>query len=327
MAEHWPLEHKLCTPGQGEWGRIRARASKILTGTLRASRPDVDVNSRGRRRAAVRVLTRRFRDCSSVTGADLRIARQEQGESTRDPLNDSELAPNSANGSIPSLIAWTVPKPPGNAATVSQFPLIVRSVDRSFRKQIRTERVRNRSCSGPRRTPPIHPKPAATGVLPCTLEVLESRQLLAPLASTPNLGGMARSALPADDVPDPTRPLEPSHCLGPGVHHGQGQRSRSEVHWPCRLGRRDRQRRIPYQSGSQTAISLFVRHRGPRGPWHIRLKWNDPRSNLWYMGVNLGLPSSDEINDGFGGRISHFQFGDIDWTRPTGRTRSTAPSW
>ena len=46
-----------------------------------------------------------IRDCSSVTGADLRIARQEQGESTRDPLNDSELAPNSANGSIPSLIA------------------------------------------------------------------------------------------------------------------------------------------------------------------------------------------------------------------------------
>ena len=32
-------------------------------------------------------------DCSSVTGADLRIARQEQGESTRDPLNDPELAP------------------------------------------------------------------------------------------------------------------------------------------------------------------------------------------------------------------------------------------
>jgi hypothetical protein len=60
------------------------------------------------------------RDCSSVTGADLRIARQEQGGSTQDPLNDSELAPNSANGSIPSLIAWTVPKPPGNAATVSE---------------------------------------------------------------------------------------------------------------------------------------------------------------------------------------------------------------
>jgi len=53
-----------------------------------------------------------------VTGVDLRIARQGQGESTRDPLHDSELAPNSANGSIRSL-AWTVPKPPGNAATVS----------------------------------------------------------------------------------------------------------------------------------------------------------------------------------------------------------------
>src|SRR5512142_1934527 len=56
-----------------------------------------------------------------VTGVDLRVARQGQGESTRDPLHDSELAPNSANGSIPSLIAWTVPKPPGNAATVSAF--------------------------------------------------------------------------------------------------------------------------------------------------------------------------------------------------------------
>ena len=31
------------------------------------------------------------------------------------------MAPNSANGSIPSLIAWTVPKPPGNAATVSEI--------------------------------------------------------------------------------------------------------------------------------------------------------------------------------------------------------------
>src|SRR5512135_779653 len=62
------------------------------------------------------------RDCSTVTGADLRIARQGQGESTRDPLHDSELAPDSANGSIPSLIAWTVQKPPGNAATVSNHP-------------------------------------------------------------------------------------------------------------------------------------------------------------------------------------------------------------
>src|SRR5512135_2723424 len=62
-----------------------------------------------------------IRDCSTVPGADSRIARQGQGESTRDPLHDSELAPDSANGSIPSLIAWTVPKPPGNAATVSLY--------------------------------------------------------------------------------------------------------------------------------------------------------------------------------------------------------------
>src|SRR5512135_2146489 len=47
--------------------------------------------------------------------------RTYKGGSTRDPLHDSELDPNSANGSIPSRIAWTVPKPPGNAAPVSQF--------------------------------------------------------------------------------------------------------------------------------------------------------------------------------------------------------------
>ena len=63
--------------------------------------------------------TRISRDCSSVTGADSRIARQKQRVSTRDPLNDSELSPHSANGSIPSRIAWTMPKPPSNAATAS----------------------------------------------------------------------------------------------------------------------------------------------------------------------------------------------------------------
>src|SRR5512135_3011466 len=65
------------------------------------------------------------RDCSTVTGANPRIVRREQEESTPDPLNDDELAPNSANGSIPSLIAWTEPKPPGNAAPVSRFRDIV----------------------------------------------------------------------------------------------------------------------------------------------------------------------------------------------------------
>ena len=33
------------------------------------------------------------RDCSIATGADSKIARQEQGETTWDPLNASELAP------------------------------------------------------------------------------------------------------------------------------------------------------------------------------------------------------------------------------------------
>src|SRR5208337_1106042 len=59
-------------------------------------------------------------DCSIATGADSKIARQEQGESTWDPLNASELAPNSANGLIPSLIAWAKSQPPGNDAIVSK---------------------------------------------------------------------------------------------------------------------------------------------------------------------------------------------------------------
>src|SRR5512135_2021312 len=60
------------------------------------------------------------RDCSTVTGANPRIVRREQEESTPDPLNDGELAPDSTNGSIPSRIAWTEPIPPGNATTVSE---------------------------------------------------------------------------------------------------------------------------------------------------------------------------------------------------------------
>ena len=60
-----------------------------------------------------------IRDCSIATGADSKIARQEQGESTWDPLNASELAPNSANGLIPSLITWAKSQPPGNVAIVS----------------------------------------------------------------------------------------------------------------------------------------------------------------------------------------------------------------
>src|SRR5208283_5261328 len=65
---------------------------------------------------------RKKRDCSIATGADSKIARQEQGESTWDPLNASELAPNSANGLIPSLIAWAKSQPPGNVAIVSEKP-------------------------------------------------------------------------------------------------------------------------------------------------------------------------------------------------------------
>ncbi len=60
-------------------------------------------------------------DCSIVTGADSKIVRQEQGESTWDPLNASELAPNSANGLIPSLITWAKSQPPGNVAIVSLY--------------------------------------------------------------------------------------------------------------------------------------------------------------------------------------------------------------
>ncbi len=61
-----------------------------------------------------------FGDCSIATGADSKIPRQEQGESTWDPLNASELAPNSANGLIPSLIARAKSQPPGNVAIVSE---------------------------------------------------------------------------------------------------------------------------------------------------------------------------------------------------------------
>ena len=59
---------------------------------------------------------------ASLPGADSKVARQEKGESTWDPLNVSELAPNSANGLIPSLIAWAKSQPPGNDAIVSGNP-------------------------------------------------------------------------------------------------------------------------------------------------------------------------------------------------------------
>ena len=71
-----------------------------------------------------RPLIRNFGDCSIATGADSKIARQEQGESTWDPLNACELAPNSANSLIPSLIAWAKSQPPGNVAIVSNFSMI-----------------------------------------------------------------------------------------------------------------------------------------------------------------------------------------------------------
>ena len=77
--------------------------------------------------SVARIYPGNLRDCSTVTGADLRLARQESGKSTWEPVNDSEWATNSANGSISSLIVWTDLQPPGNVATVSSFPWI--SVD------------------------------------------------------------------------------------------------------------------------------------------------------------------------------------------------------
>ena len=72
-----------------------------------------------------------IRDCSIATGADSKIAQQEQGESTWDPLNASELAANSANGLIPSLIAWAKSKPPGNVARVSRITANIHGLHRS----------------------------------------------------------------------------------------------------------------------------------------------------------------------------------------------------
>ena len=43
--------------------------------------------------------------CTTVTGANPRIARRKQEESTSDPLPTPRLAPNAAHGPIPSLIA------------------------------------------------------------------------------------------------------------------------------------------------------------------------------------------------------------------------------
>src|SRR5271157_6627759 len=74
-----------------------------------------------RRHPLVASTPRVKRDCNIATGADSKIARQEQGESTWDPLNASELAPDSVNGLIPSLIAWAKSQPPGNVAIVSVF--------------------------------------------------------------------------------------------------------------------------------------------------------------------------------------------------------------
>ncbi len=80
------------------------------------------------------MIRRAHGDCSIATGADSKIARQEQGESTWDPLNASELAPNSANGLIPSLIAWAKSQSPGNIAIVSahaafqrDLPLLIKN--------------------------------------------------------------------------------------------------------------------------------------------------------------------------------------------------------
>ena len=103
-------------PRDGNGGvAVAAWAPPKPTLTVETELPDQDEYE-------VRVYdAREFRDCSIVTGADSKIARQEQGESTWDPLNASELAPSSANGLIPSLIAWAKSQPPGNDAIVSTF--------------------------------------------------------------------------------------------------------------------------------------------------------------------------------------------------------------
>src|SRR5208337_3436667 len=71
-----------------------------------------------------------YGDCSIATGAHSKIARQEQGESTWDPLNASELAPNSANGLIPTVIAWAKSQPPGNVAIVTLYDRLLAELHR-----------------------------------------------------------------------------------------------------------------------------------------------------------------------------------------------------
>ena len=106
------------------WGDQKVEADVFLTGVVVVS-PDlgqmsVGIMAFGKDGEALEKVVD-FRDCSIATGADSKIARQEQGESTWDPLNASELAPNSANGLIPSLIAWAKSQLPGNVAIVSDF--------------------------------------------------------------------------------------------------------------------------------------------------------------------------------------------------------------
>ena len=94
-----------------------------------------------------------IRDCSVATGADSKIARQEQGESTWDPLNASELAPNSANGLIPRLIAWAKSQSPGNIAIVSiiigDFPIGSRWSDPQVHGSNPSSRAMPHSAQGP----------------------------------------------------------------------------------------------------------------------------------------------------------------------------------
>ena len=91
-------------------------------------------------------------DCSIATGADSKIARQEQGESTWDPLNASELAPSSANGLIPSLIAWAKSQPPGNVAIVSINGYILSYDARTTNPKTRTEGRRPEQLTNQSRT-------------------------------------------------------------------------------------------------------------------------------------------------------------------------------
>ena len=104
------------------WRTLRRFRLTYKKKTLHAGERDTpEVQAKRRRyRAKVRRIEAKRETVASLPGPIRKIARQEQGESTWDPLNACELAPNSANSLIPSLIAWAKSQPPGNVAIVSK---------------------------------------------------------------------------------------------------------------------------------------------------------------------------------------------------------------